>query len=90
MQVLICYGVQNTKGVAFSKELNDAYVHDTYYKVIGELDLTATTEATVRTLRRRIPIKREYFSVSPRLEKKVAHSFRSVLRSLDAPARIAR
>ena len=36
VQVLICYGVQNTKGVAFSKELNDAYVH-TYYKVIGEL-----------------------------------------------------
>ena len=28
------------------------------------------------SLRRRIPIKREYFSVSPRLEKKVAHSFR--------------
>ena len=25
VQSLICYGVQNTKGVAFSKELNDAY-----------------------------------------------------------------
>ena len=35
MQGLICYGVQNKKGVAFSKELNDVNVAKCTYLVLG-------------------------------------------------------